>query len=139
MNVIKFIVLTVIFLVVRTNFLYSQINEVMRDGNIKTQVIWVTEKNRLGEKKYKKQELRFNKKGFCIEEIKYNPKGKIIFHKSYEYNFGLLEREIEFDSKGFILKRIDYKYVNKIITEKIIYNAKGEMVNDEQMIYEYQD
>jgi hypothetical protein len=138
MNIFKTIILNVLFLAVKTH-LYSQINDVMRDGNIKTQIIWVTEKNKFGEKKFKKQELRFNKKGFCIEEIKYNPKGKIIFHKSYSYAMDLLEREIEFDSKGFIVRRIDYKYVNKVLTEKTIFNGQGDILSNEQMIYEYQD
>jgi hypothetical protein len=118
---------------------FTQSNESMREGNIKTQSVWITERVNLQEKKYKKQELRFNKNGSCIEEIVYNKKGKIILHKSYSYNKNMLEREIYFNSKGFIISRIDYRYRSGILTEKIIYNGKGEVIRNEQMIYEYQD
>ena len=136
---LKIILFSLVLLVFKSN-LHGQTNKSAQSTDIKTQSIWVSEKGKKGEKKYKKQELRFNRKGFCIEEIHYNSSGKIIQHKSYKYNDNdLLEREIEFDFKGFIICRIEFHYKKKILTDKTYYNGKGEIVRQEQMIYEYQD
>lgn len=139
MNNLNFFKILILGLFFFSNASLAQVNETLRNGNVKTQVIWVTEKGNIKELKYKLQELRFNKNGLCIEEIRYNRKGKIILHKSYNYEKGLLVREIEFDRKGFIIRRTDYKFVNKIPVEKTVYNGKGEVIRNEQMIYEYQD
>lgn len=122
-----------------TQFVYGQDKGQIREANIKAQVLWVSEKKGLTERKYKSQELRYDSKGNCIEEIFYNRRGKMIRHRAFEYDKGLLVREFHLDAKGFIVTRTDYRYRNKVPVEKRTYNGKGELIKTVEMIYEYQD
>ncbi len=117
----------------------SQEKQIMTDENIKTQVVWVTEKQLFKEFKYKKEELRFDRKGNRVEEVFFNKSGNIIHHKAFEYNKDQLTREFNLDKKGSINTRSDYRYIGQLLVEKWTYDINGKLIINEQFIYEKQD
>ncbi len=118
---------------------FSQEKQIMDDENIKTQVVWVTEKQLFKELKYKKEELRFDRNGNRVEEVSFNKLGNIIHHKAFEYNKDQLTREFNLDKKGRITARSDYRYIGQLLVEKWTYDINGKLIINEQFIYEKQD
>lgn len=109
------------------------------EKKIKTETTWLITRKGNKEHRFRIQELRYNKDGKIIEEIHYNRKNKILLHKAYQYDKKRLIREFVLDKWGFIIKRIDYTYKNNLLIKKTIFNCEGEMINEEEMIFEYHD
>lgn len=118
---------------------FSQEKQIMADGNIKTQVVWITDKHLFKVFKYKKAELRFDRKGNRVEEVTFNKNGNIIHHKAFEYSKDQLTREFNLDRKGRIITRSDYRYIEQLMVEKWTYDFNGNLIINEQFIYEKQD
>jgi antitoxin component YwqK of YwqJK toxin-antitoxin module len=122
------------------NLLFAQAQEKTTDTQkVKTESIWITVKNGNKETKYRQKELRYNKEGNLIEEITFSNKNKIVIHRAYQYEKGVLVRVFELDSKGTIVCRTDYSYQNTVLTKKKHYNGKGEVIGEEEIVYNYHE
>ena len=127
------------FLIFFCQLSFSQEKKIMLNENIKTRIIWTTDKQLFKEVKYKKEELRFDRNGNRVEEVIFDRNGNIVHHKAFEYSKDLLTREMVLDKKGRIITRSDYRYIGKLLVEKLTYDGNGNTIKNEQYIYEKQD